>query len=35
MKAVEFCDGAVRIDGRGRRGLGFTLPRLRKPMQAG
>ena len=36
MKLVEFCDGAVQIDGTVvAEGLGITLPRLRKQMQAG
>ena len=36
MKPVEFCDGAVQVDGAViAEGLGITLPRLRKQMQAG
>jgi hypothetical protein len=36
MKPVEFCDGAVQIDGAVvAEGLGVTLPLLRKQMQAG
>jgi Family of unknown function (DUF6522) len=36
MKPVEFCDGAVEIDGAViAEGLGITLPLLREQMQAG
>ena len=36
MKPVEFCNGAVQIDGAViAEGLGVALPQLRKQMQAG